>query len=68
MLILVEVKRLLTGLLVASVAEMSAVKADVEGDIAAESALVVNVFVAMLFLMTSELAETEFFRQAFWTA
>ena len=52
----------------ASVAEMSTVKADIESDVAAESALVVNVFVTMLFLMTSELAETEFFRQAFWTA
>lgn len=56
--ILMEVQRLLTGLLMASVAEMSAVEADVKGDIAAESALVVDVFVTMLFLMAGELTET----------
>ena len=67
-LIPVEVQRLLTGLLMASVAEVSAVKADIEGDVAAKPALVVNVFVSVCCLAASELAKAEFFRQAFWTA
>ena len=52
----------------ASVAEVSAVEADIEGDVAAEPALVVNVFVSVCCLTASELAKAEFFRQAFWTA
>ena len=51
-----------------SVAEMSAVEADIERDITTESALVVNVFVSVLFLMASELTKAEFFRQALRTA
>ena len=66
--IFVEVQRLLTGLFMASVAEMSAVETDIEGDITAESTLVVDVLVTMLFLMAGKLAKAELFRQAFRTA
>ena len=64
----VKVERLLAGLLVASIAKVSAVEADIEGDIAAEPALVVNVFVSVGWLAAGELAETKLFRQAFRTA
>ena len=52
----------------ARVAEVRAVEADIEGKVAAESALVVDVFVTMLFLMAGKLAKAELFRQAFRTA
>lgn len=52
----------------ASVAEMRAVEADIEGNITAESALVVDVLVSMLFLMAGKLAKAELFGQAFRTA
>ena len=52
----------------ASVAEMSAVETDIEGDITTESTLVVDVLVTMLFLMAGKLAEAKLFRQAFRTA
>ena len=59
--ILVEVQRLLTGLLVAIFAKMSSIEADIQGDITAEPALVVNVLVSMSYLATGDLANTDLF-------
>ena len=61
MFIFVKVQRLLAGLLMASVAEVSTVEADIEGDIAAEPALIVDVLISMLFLMAGKLAKSELF-------
>ena len=61
MFIFVEVQRLLAGLLMTSVTEVSTVEADVEGDIAAEPTLIVDVLISMLFLMAGKLAKAELF-------
>ena len=67
-LIPVEVQSLLTGFLVAGVAHMSASEADIESNIAAETTLIVDVFVAMKAFGACALTEAKLVRDAFRTS
>ena len=67
-LIPVEVQSLLTSFLVAGVAHMSASEADIESNVAAETTLIVDVFVAMKAFSACALAEAKLVRDAFRTS
>ena len=56
-----EVESRVTSLRVATLAIVGTIEANVEGDVAAKSALVIDEFTAMLALLTRHLAEAEFF-------
>ena len=53
-----KVQRLVTGPRMTTLAVVSPIEANIEGNIAAETTLVVNVFFAVAWLRTNHLAET----------